>query len=299
MNLFSVLTLERVTSATSHSFSDKMESMFHWDGWASIDAPLVSSLFVMAILAVIGIVVGIRARIALKRKEYLQKPKGIMFFAELYYNMCNNFASSNMGETHVSWGGYFWTLFAYLFIGFNISLFGLPSLVDWLACPLCLAIIMFAIIQFQGLKYSKLGYFHRYVEPIFVFLPVNLITMWAPIVSTTMRLFGNCLSGTILVGLVQWALSSASSGIFEAFGVVGTIGTSSFWNNPGWTSIFLAPGPVGVFNSYFSLFSGFIQTLVFSSLSAIWISQEMPEPEPEKKEDVLPASEARPLVIEG
>jgi hypothetical protein len=54
-----------------------------------------------------------------------------------------------------------------------------------------------------------------------------------------------------------------------------------------------------VFNSYFSLFSGFIQTLVFSSLSAIWISQEMPEPEPEKKEDVLPASEARPLVIEG
>jgi F0F1-type ATP synthase membrane subunit a len=114
-----------------------------------------------------------------------------------------------------------------------------------------------------------------------------------------MRLFGNCLSGTILVGLVQWALSSASSGIFEAFGVVGTIGTSSFWNNPGWTSIFLAPGPVGVFNSYFSLFSGFIQTLVFSSLSAIWISQEMPEPEPEKKEDVLPASEARPLVIEG
>ena len=199
MNSLSVLTLERVTSATSHSFNDKVESMFHWDGWASIDAPLVSSLFVMAILAVIGIVVGIRARIALKRKEYLQKPKGIMFFAELYYNMCNNFASSNMGETHVSWGGYFWTLFAYLFIGFNISLFGLPSLVDWLACPLCLAIIMFAIIQFQGLKYSKLGYFHRYVEPIFVFLPVNLITMWAPIVSTTMRTSGSAITDSASV----------------------------------------------------------------------------------------------------
>ena len=86
-----------------------MESMFHWDGWASIDAPLVSSLFVMLLLAVIGVVVGVRARIALKNKEYLQKPKGIMFFAELYYNMCNNFASSNMGETHTEWGGYFWT----------------------------------------------------------------------------------------------------------------------------------------------------------------------------------------------
>ena len=107
-----------------------MESMFHWDGWASIDTPLVSSLFVMLLLMVIGTVVGIRARIGLKRKEYLQKPKGIMFFAEIYYDIFNNFASNNMGETHVGWGGYFWTLFAYLFIAFNISLFGLPSVVD-------------------------------------------------------------------------------------------------------------------------------------------------------------------------
>ena len=122
-----------------------MESMFHWDGWASIDAPLVSSLFVILVLMLLGTVVGIRARIALKNKEYLQKPKGIMFFAELYYDMCNNFAGSNMGENHIGWGGYFWTLFAYLFLAFNISLFGLPSLVDWLACPLCLAIIMFTI----------------------------------------------------------------------------------------------------------------------------------------------------------
>ena len=296
MNLF-LTVADRVTSATSHSFQDKMESMFHWDGWASIDTPLVSSLFVILLLMVIGTVVGIRARIGLKRKEYLQKPKGIMFFAEIYYDMCNNFASNNMGENHVGWGGYFWTLFAYLFIAFNISLFGLPSVVDWLACPLCLALIMFTIIQYQGLKYSKLGYFHRYVEPIFVFLPVNLITMWAPIISTTMRMFGNCLSGTILIGLIQWALGSASSAIFGAFGVVGTIGTSPFWNDPGWTSIFLAPGPVGLLNSYFSLFSGFIQTLVFTTLSAIWISQEMPQASP-KKNEILPASEAQPLVTQ-
>jgi F-type H+-transporting ATPase subunit a len=135
------------------------------------------------------------------------------------------------------------------------------------------------------------------VEPIFVFLPVNLITMWAPIISTTMRMFGNCLSGTILIGLIQWALGSASSAIFGAFGVVGTIGTSPFWNDPGWTSIFLAPGPVGLLNSYFSLFSGFIQTLVFTTLSAIWISQEMPQASP-KKNEILPASEAKTLVTQ-
>ena len=67
MNLLAVY--DRVTSATSHSFNDKMESMFHWDGWASIDAPLVSSLFVILVLMILGTVVGIRARIALKNKE--------------------------------------------------------------------------------------------------------------------------------------------------------------------------------------------------------------------------------------
>lgn len=41
--------------------------------------------------------------------------------------------------------------------------------------------------------------------------------------------------------------------------------------------IILGPILIGVFNLYFGLFSGFIQTLVFSSLNAVWISQEMPE----------------------
>ena len=44
-----------------------------------------------------------------------------------------------------------------------------------------------------------------------------------------------------------------------------------------WTGIFLAPIPMGILNLYFSLFSGFVQTLVFCSLNAIWISNERPE----------------------
>lgn len=290
MALLNVLE-KQITSASASSFEEKMISMFHWDGWDSIDAPLLTSLIVMAILMILGVIIGIKARIGLKRKDYLKKPKGIMLLAEIYYKTCNNFAVSQMGEERVTWGGYFWTLLAYLFLSFTISLFGLPSLVDWLACPLCLAIIMFTIIQAKGIRYSKFGYFKRFTEPIFIFLPINLVTFWAPLISTTMRMFGNALSGTILIGLIQWALGNLSSNIFASMGIAGTIQAGAawevFWNQPWtWTSIFLSPIPVGILQSYFSLFSGFIQTLVFASLSAIWISQEYPSESPKKEKEV-------------
>ena len=293
LNGMPMVILDKVTSANASSFAEKVEAMFHWDGWDSIDAPLITSLIVMLILAILGTIIGIKARIGLKKKTYLQKPKGLMHLAEIYHDTCNSFASSNMGEDKVIWGGFFFTLLAYLFLAFTISLFGLPSLVDWLACPLSLAIIMFVLIQMKGIQYSKFGYFKRFTEPIFVFLPINMITFWAPIISTTMRMFGNALSGTVLIGLLQWALAGASSSMLSGVGDLAIIGSTtsswySFWNDPvGWTGIFIAPLPIGVLQAYFSLFSGFVQTLVFASLTAIWISQEYPEKPASKEEEAM------------
>lgn len=254
------------------TFEEKIQSMFEWNGWDSIDAPLLSSLIVMALLLIIGIVIGIRAHVGLKRQEYLKRPKGILFLAEEFYRLCDRFTVDNMGESRRLWGGYFWTLLSYLFLSFIISIFGLPSVIDWLAAPLCLSLIMFVLIQFTAIRYTHFGYFHRFIEPIPLFLPVNLITMWSPIISTTMRMFGNALAGSVIMGLIQWALESLSASIFGAFGVSGA-----------WTGVFLAPIPIGVLNAYFSIFSGFVQTLVFASLTALWIAQEMPEEEEEAK----------------
>jgi F0F1-type ATP synthase, subunit a len=120
---------------------------------------------------------------------------------------------------------------------------------------------MFALIQATAVKYQHWHYFHRYIEPFFIALPVNLLTMWTPILSTTLRMFGNALSGFIVIGLLSWFLEGVSSSLFA----------SSTWG-----SLFLAPIPIGVLNLYFGLFSGFIQTLVFASLNAVWIAQERP-----------------------
>jgi F-type H+-transporting ATPase subunit a len=255
-----------IYEAASDTYEYKIEHMFDW-GWAAMDAQLFSSLFVMLLVLVFAILIGALARSGYKKKTYLQRPHGLLFFGEMYYGICDNFVATRMGYTRRGYTGYFMCLFAYLFLAFIWGITGAPSVIDWLAAPLTLSIIMFALIQYNAIKTNHWHYFHRYIEPFAIFLPINLLTMWTPILSTAMRMFGNALSGTIIIGLVQWALGNASSAILSSL------------STSGWTSIFLAPIPMGILNIYFSLFSGFVQTLVFATLSALWIAQEMPAEE--------------------
>jgi F-type H+-transporting ATPase subunit a len=257
------------------TYKDKIAHMFDW----SMDASLYSSLLIMLIILVLACIVGIWARIALKKKDYLKRPKGLLMMGEWYCEFCDKFTANYMGEGFENFGGYFMTLMAYLFIAFIWGLSGLPTVIDWLAGPLSLSIIMFTIIQFTAIKYTHFHYFHRYIEPFAIFLPVNLITMWSPIISTAIRMFGNCLAGTIIIGLVQWALGNVSGSIFGSLTTLAQANYFPVWDvnhSYVWTQIFIAPLAMGVLNIYFSLFSGFIQTTVFVFLNALWIAQERP-----------------------
>ena len=247
------------------TYQDRLKSMWDFD----LDGAMYSSLIIIVILLVLAVVVGIQARIVYKKKLYLERPRGGYMVAEWAVEKLGDWVDKTMGPGWENMTGYFLALVSYLFIAFNWGLTGMPSVIDWLAAPLTLSIIMFVMIQVTAVRYNHWHYFHRYIEPIALFLPINLITMWTPIVSTSMRMFGNCLSGSIILGLVQWALGKASMAIFAS--IVPLTGTYT------WTSIFLAPIPMGILNLYFSLFSGFVQTLVFCTLSALWIAQERPE----------------------
>jgi F-type H+-transporting ATPase subunit a len=267
--------------AEAGTYEYRIEHMWDW----SFDGPLYSSLMVMLIILILAIILGTKARIGLKKKTYLQRPRGILLVGEIYYDTVDDFVGNSMGFTRRSYTGYFMCLFAYLFLAFIWGITGFPSVIDWLAAPLTLSIIMFVLIQYNAIKTNHWFYFHRFIEPFAVFLPINLLTMWTPILSTAMRMFGNALSGTIIIGLVQWALSKASTSLIALISSGAAAG--------GWTAIFLAPIPMGVLNIYFSLFSGFVQTLVFATLSALWIAQEMPD-------EVAPAlSEAPRAVVEN
>lgn len=277
------------------TFEERIASIMDWN----LDANLYSSLLCMLLVLIVGAIIGVKAHRALKTGHLEKANHGILFYACWLFEGIEYFAAERMGKEYgKKWEPYLFGLTCYLFVAFNWGLLGLPTIVDWIAAPLSLALIMFVLIQYQGIRTNHWGYFHRYVEPIKIWFPINLITCWTPIISTTMRLLGNCLAGTVIISLVQWALGAASGGLLELMGGLTSAAHASYvpaWDvnqSYVWTEIFIAPFVMGVLNLYFSLFSSYVQTLVFVNLNALWIGAEVPSKE---EEDLAPLASRDPL----
>jgi len=229
---------------------------------AGLSGEVISSLMVMTIVAILAIYVGIRARFA----DPLKKPRGLLFLAEVGVKFFDGLVEDLMGKRFKGWGGFIMAVAVYLFIAFIWGLTGLPSPVTNLAVPLTLALITFVLIHAVSVKYTKLHYFKRYVDPIPIFLPINLVTMWAPLLSMTLRLFGNALAGWTLMSIVYWAFGKMSGAIFSAMGT-------------NWNQVFIAPFVTPILHAYFDLFSALIQTTIFIFLTMINIGIEAPDEE--------------------
>ena len=234
-----------------------------FDHFFDLDIPgeVISSLLCMLIIVILSIVIAIKAHFA----NPLKKPKGILLVAEIGVNYFDNFTKDLTGSALPNFGGFIMGVAAYLFLAFIFGLTGLPSPITYMAVPLSLGLSTFMLIHATAIKYNKFRYFKRYIEPVPLFLPINLISMWAPLLSLTLRIFGNALSGFVIMSLVYAALKDLSAAIFSSL----NIGV--------WNQAFIAPLLAWILHLYFDLWSGFIQTTVFLSLTTIYVGQEIPE----------------------
>ena len=226
----------------------------------NIAGELVSSLIVILIIVILSLIVGIMAA----KHDPLKKPKGLLLIAEMGVNFFDNFSRDLVGTALPNFGGFIMGVAMYLFISFIFGLTGLPSPVTYMAVPLSLGLTTFLLIHYTSARYTKWRYFKRYIDPIPIFLPINLISMWAPLLSLTLRLFGNAIADWALLSIVEYALRDLSSTLFSFI--------QSEWNQ-----VFLAPLPLAILHAYFDVFSGLIQTFVFILLTSIFIGQEIPE----------------------
>ena len=229
-----------------------------------ISGETISSVILVAFICLLSIYVAIRARFA----NPLKKPWGILFLAEVGVNFFDNLVESIMGKRFRSFGGFIMAIAIYLFMAFVWGLTGLPSPIVYLATPLSLGLVTFVLIHGTSARYKGFKYFKRYIEPIPIFLPINLISMWAPLLSLTMRLFGNALAGWTIMTLIYSVLKASGDAVI-------TFVDNSVINTGG----FIAPIATPILHAYFDFFSGLIQTTVFLFLSMIFISNEGPEEE--------------------
>ena len=140
---------------------------------------------------------------------------------------------------------YISTLFLFIIISNISGLFGLrPPTADY-GVTLCLGLITFILVQFNGIKKNKVGHFTALFQPIWFLFPINLIGEFAVPLSLSLRLFGNVMSGTVLMGLIY--------DLLKPF----TIGYPA------------------LLHAYFDLFSGCIQAYVFCMLTMVYVNDKI------------------------
>lgn len=104
-----------------------------------------------------------------------------------------------------------------------------------------LALIVFVIVHFLGLKLNNKHYLKHYFQPYPIFFPINLIETFSKPLTLALRLFANIYAGEVLIATILM------------LGVVGT--------------------PFLVAWQAFSIFVGAIQAFLFTMLTMVYISQ--------------------------
>ncbi|MBB3110582.1 F-type H+-transporting ATPase subunit a [Paenibacillus phyllosphaerae] len=103
-----------------------------------------------------------------------------------------------------------------------------------------LALIVFFLINFLGLKMNTKGYLKSYFEPYWFFFPLKLIEEIAKPLTLALRLYANIFAGEVLIATIL---------------MLGVIGT-----------------PFMILWQGFSLFVGAIQAFLFTILTMVYIS---------------------------
>ncbi len=145
---------------------------------------------------------------------------------------------------------YFAMMFVYLVFSNVSGLLGFEAPTSNYSITLSITLITFTLIQFNAIR-TKGGL--TYLKDL-VWPPTNILRTIAPLISLSMRLFGNILSGSILMSLV-YAFTGYLSSFVMSFNFLGPV---------------IAP----ILHVYFDVFAGCIQTLVFITLSSILIALE-------------------------
>lgn len=226
-----------------------------------------SDVYTIIFLTVfIGILIVVFAK-KLDKTDPMEKPKGvivplILAVQSVYQTCCDNMGKK-LADHYVP---YILVLWVYIFLANIISLFGIDSPTANLSVTLLLSIITWVLIQYVEFKYGGVkAYFHSFIEPIPVMLPMNIFGKFSTMISMSLRLFGNILCGGIMMQLVYSACQILSNKILGWLTASGSV-----FN-------FMAPILSPLLHAYFDLFSGFIQTLVFVTLTVVLIGNDIPE----------------------
>ena len=195
---------------------------------------------------------------------------------EKLVTMLYNMVGDTMGKHNMKFAPLIGTIFLSSIVGTLIGTTQLfRSTTADLSVTLAWALVVSAIVWYTSIKNSGfLSWLKGFTEPIVVMTPMNIVSEIAQPLSLAFRHFGNVAGGGVLTTLIYTSLSGLSAIVFGWLpGLLGEIP-------------FFTAGIPAFLSIYFDLFSGFVQALVFSLLTMVYVGSANPppsEPVPEKE----------------
>lgn len=213
---------------------------------------LQQSILNWLILCVIFTIFFIVAGKKFEKADVRKAPDGILLLTEMITGLCTNIIGDNLKEKTRRYLPFMGTLIMMMAVSNLLGLIGLQPPTSNLSFNVTLALLMFFLIQYNGIKKGGLGTrLKELTEPMWLLTPLNVIGELALPISLSMRLFGNILAGSIIMLLVYTMLKA-----LLPFGILIYIATP-----------FL--------HAYFDIFSGMIQTYIFFTLASFFLSEQV------------------------
>lgn len=242
----------------------------------------ISLLAVTIILLIVALIAG---------KKLTKRPGRLQVITEKLVNMLYGMVRDTMGEHNLKFAPYIGTLFLSSIIGSLIGMTGIfRSATADLSVTLAWALVTTGMVWYHNIKNFGFGaWLKGFTEPIVVMTPMNIVSEIANPLSMAFRHFGNVAGGSVITTLIYWALATASQAILKFL---------FFWVPSEIVALFppiLQAGIPALLSVYFDLFSGFVQALVFSLLTMVYVSAACPPYEelPEKTQKKLDAKKAK------
>ena len=268
-------------------------------GKIEITQTLVVSWLVVLIISALAIWLGSGLKVSgISRKQAV---------AEMGYTALVNFVRGNMGPDFDRYIPLVGAIFVSSLVSNLISLLGIWSPTADLMTELAWGLVVFVLITYHKIKASGLvGYLKGFLDPIFVLLPINIMSECFTPVSMACRHFGNILSGAVISTLIYAALTAASNALFGALGssllvavgltligiamiiffrkaekkfpfilgiILAVLGVLAVLTNLGATFPWLTIGIPALPSLYFDWFGGAIQAFIFCTLTTLFIKQ--------------------------
>ena len=277
-------------------------------GGIPITQTTVSSLIITVLLCIACVYLG---------KNLRKRPDGKQVLVEKGISMMHGMVIDTMGAHNAHWTPFIIVLFLSSICGSLIGMTGfLRSTTADLSTTLTWSIMVSVLIWYNNIKNNGfVGWLKGFTEPIVVMTPMNIISEIAQPVSMAFRHFGNVAGGGVITSILYTALATlsalllnliASSGVAVSIVLLivggGLLALGVKKKKLGLkilAAVFLALGFFGmlqalgllsgvpifqfgipaVLSIYFDVFSGFVQALVFSLLSMVYIASACPAPE--------------------